>query len=275
MIVSIYPFVRRSSRYISHSDVLHLESIPSRKKSFFQLGGNSLLLIRLHQTYQSIFYQSSNITDLFRRTTIQDHHQLLQSDQIKKDPQWHSLNITQGPASFAQTRLYLDERLRFGNTTQTVAIYHIPIVLDIVQGSISLRRLHRALGAIIKKHEALRTRLVFNENELRQEILEYASTNIISTTVNSEKPLDQILYDEETNETFFDPSEGRVFRCHAIRRSINSNEDLLMPSDVVIFNFHHIAFDGESVDLFCEDLRIAYSTDQSLKPSIFDYIDYS
>ena len=258
-------------------DVLHLDSIRSTTKSFFKLGGHSLLLIRLHQTYQSIFQQSLNIADLFHQTTIQDHLKLLEVHRPIVEPTWHSLNINEGPASFAQTRLYLDERLRFGNRSDTVAIYHIPIVLEIVHGSISLARLHRALQTIVEKHKVLRTRLMFNEeeNDLRQEIIETSPFEFILTTVTSDKQLDQIILDEETNSELFDLSEGRVFRCHAIRRSINSTEDLLMSSDTLIFNFHHVAFDGESTDLFFEDLRTAYSTEKSLQASVFDYIDYS
>ena len=226
-------------------DVLHLDSIRSTKKSFFQLGGNSLLLIRLHQTYQSIFQQSLNIADLFRRTTIKDHLQLIESHRIGKDPRWQSLNVTEGPASFAQTRLYLDERLRFGNGSETVAIYHIPIVLEVVQTPVSISRLERALHQVIVKHKALRTRLLFDENEgeVRQEIVDYSSLKIIVTTVDETNDLNAIVYNEETNTTLLDLSAGRVFRCHAVRRSTSTEDDLLMSSDVLIFNFHHASFD--------------------------------
>ena len=42
------------------------------RKVFFQLTGNSLLLIRVDHICQFLFEQSLNINDLFRRTTILD-----------------------------------------------------------------------------------------------------------------------------------------------------------------------------------------------------------
>ncbi|CAF3887584.1 unnamed protein product [Rotaria sp. Silwood1] len=182
-----------------------------------------------------------------------------------------------GPASFAQTRLYLDERLRFGTSKNSIATYHIPLVYEIIQTSISLKRLEQALMTIIHKHKILRTRLLFDENlgELQQEILDEISPIIIVTEVDNEKDVEKILYDEETNPNLFNLNEGKVFRCHVLRRSTSMDQNLLLISDIIIFNFHHIAFDGASIDIFFEDLQIAYSTDKSLPYCLFDYIDYS
>ncbi|CAF3436816.1 unnamed protein product, partial [Rotaria sp. Silwood2] len=87
--------------------------------------------------------------------------------------------------------------------------------------------------------------------------------------------IEKILYDEETNPNLFDLNEGKVFRCHILRRSTSTDEDVLLISDIIIFSFHHIAFDGASIDIFFEDLQKAYSTDKSLPCPLFDYIDYS
>jgi non-ribosomal peptide synthetase component F len=95
------------------------------------------------------------------------------------------------------------------------------------------------------------------------------------TTLISGEDLEAILFDEQTNGALFDLSKGRVFRCHAIRRKSTKAEDVLEPDDVLIFNFHHAAFDGSSIDIFLRDLRHAYSTNNELKPSALDYIDYS
>ncbi|CAF5021252.1 unnamed protein product, partial [Rotaria sp. Silwood1] len=259
------------------SQILHLTMIPSINMNFFKLGGNSLLLMKLHHAYQTQFHYSVNISDLFRHSTIIDHAQLLQSQQLIIEPQWNSLHINKGPASFAQTRLYLDERLRFGNSKNSIATYHIPLVYEIIQTSISLKRLEQALMKIIHKHKILRTRLLFDENlgELQQEILDEISPIIIVTEVDNEKDVEKILYDEETNPNLFNLNEGKVFRCHVLRRSTSMDQNLLLISDIIIFNFHHIAFDGASIDIFFEDLQIAYSTDKSLPYCLFDYIDYS
>jgi hypothetical protein len=82
--------------------VLHLKSIPSTSISFFKLGGNSLLLMKLHHTYQTQFHQSINISDLFRRATIVHHARLLEAVQMTVEPQWHSFHITKGKSSLYQ-----------------------------------------------------------------------------------------------------------------------------------------------------------------------------
>ena len=79
--------------------VLHLESTPSINVSFFKLGGNSLLLMKLHHAYQTQFHQSINVSDLFRRATIHDHSQLLQTCEIDTHSSWHSFHITKGKSS--------------------------------------------------------------------------------------------------------------------------------------------------------------------------------
>jgi iturin family lipopeptide synthetase A len=77
--------------------VLHLQSIPSTAMSLFKLGGNSLLLMKLHHTYQTQFQQVLDISDLFRRPTIADHAQLLEEQQkMTSVSVWHSLHIIEG-----------------------------------------------------------------------------------------------------------------------------------------------------------------------------------
>jgi aryl carrier-like protein len=78
------------------SQILHLKAIPSITTNFFQLGGNSLLLMKLHHRYQTQFHQSINISNLFRHATISDHAQLLETQQTIIQPEWHSFIINKG-----------------------------------------------------------------------------------------------------------------------------------------------------------------------------------
>jgi hypothetical protein len=81
------------------SQVLHLKSTPPTRITFFKLGGNSLLLMKLQHVYQTQFHQSLNISDLFRRATIVYHAQLLEVQQVTVEPQWQSFHITEGKSS--------------------------------------------------------------------------------------------------------------------------------------------------------------------------------
>ena len=97
------------------------------------------------------------------------------------------------------------------------------MVLEIIHMPISMKRFQRSIDDVVRKHKTLLPRLVFDESEahLRQDILECASWNLIFTTVDNEKELNQILVDAATNVNLFDLSEERVFRCHSIRRSMS------------------------------------------------------
>jgi hypothetical protein len=138
-------------------------------------------------------------------------------------------------------------------------------------------RLESALQTVIYRQKVLRTRLLLDESDhvLRQEVQEFSPFEITLTTIVGRQDLEEILLQEQTDGALFDLSKGRVFRCHAIRRKSTKDEDVLEPDDVLIFNFHHAAFDGSSIDIFLRDLRHAYSTNNELKPSALDYIDYS
>src|SRR4051812_2691641 len=71
----------------------------------------------------------------------------------------------QGIASFEQTRIYLDERVRFGGEHKS-AIYNMIFPFEVVNNScISLTRLRRTLYSIINKHTILRTRIAFDQKE--------------------------------------------------------------------------------------------------------------
>src|SRR5689334_2269792 len=64
-----------------------------------------------------------------------------------------------GIASFAQERIFLDEKLRFSNKH---AIYNELMVLRPVRGSLSIDRLLRACLFVLEKHQVLRTSLILN-----------------------------------------------------------------------------------------------------------------
>ncbi|CAF1435179.1 unnamed protein product, partial [Didymodactylos carnosus] len=83
---------------------LHVDKMLSMKSNFFSLGGNSLLLMKLYNYYQSQFTMKElNISDLFKQSTILEHTQLvLKSIQdmetltVPHADQWKLLNVNNG-----------------------------------------------------------------------------------------------------------------------------------------------------------------------------------
>jgi NRPS condensation-like uncharacterized protein len=61
------------------------------------------------------------------------------------------------------------------------------------------------------------------------------------------------------------------------RSSIINDDAFLLPGDWIIFNFHHAAFDGESEQIFLDDLQEFYTQEQQFQvnneKAALQYID--
>ncbi|CAF4028553.1 unnamed protein product, partial [Adineta steineri] len=189
------------------------------------------------------------------------------------------------PASFAQTRIWLDERIRFDPDKPQIAIYNMPFVYCLQPGNtLSIKQLRHALHLTVNKHPSLHTSLHFDieKNLLMQRVLTHEDKNnnifsIIETTYETDKQLNEILHDEKRNPHLFDLAHGLVFRCHIIYHKQISSDHLLSHKDLLIFNFHHALFDFPSMNIFLHDLNQAYTTGQLLyvDNTLLRYIDYS
>ena len=84
----------------SHTDTQTLPRI-STTTSFFNLGGDSLLLVQIYGHYRSLFnFETERLTmrSFFERNTIAEHAKLLETiiiNDIQSNP-WHTLHIIEG-----------------------------------------------------------------------------------------------------------------------------------------------------------------------------------
>lgn len=133
--------------------------------------------------------------------------------------------------------------------------------------TLSIKQLHYSLQLILRKHQSLRTSLIFDKQSSRllQRIIDNNEKQLftfIENTFNTDEQLTDIIYNERRNSQFFNLAEGLVFRCHLLHYKQISSNDLLTDKDVIIFNFHHALFDFPSMNLFLHDLHQAYMTSQ-------------
>ncbi|CAF4156758.1 unnamed protein product, partial [Adineta steineri] len=202
-----------------------------------------------------------------------------------KATQWYTLHINEGISSFAQERIFLDEKVRFSSD---IAIYNELSTLQVVQGSLSFNRLLQAFRYVLNKHKILRTSLLFNNDNssLKQCITDINKTFTITMnqTFQNDNELRDIIYQTTINPNLFDLSTGHVFHAEILKHqtSLNENEnnnnEFITNSDVLLIAFHHVASDRASFPIFFNDLCSAYNTnaisieddDESLQ-----YIDYS
>jgi NRPS condensation-like uncharacterized protein len=187
------------------------------------------------------------------------------------------------PTSFAQARIWLDERIRFHPDKLMVAIYNMPFIYRLYPGHmLSIKQLHHALQLIVTKHQLLRTSLNFDsaKNILTQRIIDLNDNDnklfaFIESTFETEEQLNNIIHDEKRNSQHFNLAQGLVFRCHIVYYKQISSNDLLSDKDALIFNFHHALFDFPSMNVFLNDLNQAYSIGQLTTDdnTLFRYLD--
>jgi NRPS condensation-like uncharacterized protein len=174
------------------------------------------------------------------------------------------------PASSAQARIWLDERIRFDPDKPLIAIDNMPFLCQLYEKhTLSIKYLRHALQLIVTKHLSLRTSLVFDteSNRLMQRIINSNDNTkqlftFIESTFQTDEQLIDIMYDEKRNSQLFNLAQGLVFRCHLVHHKQISSNDLLTDKDAIIFNFHHALFDFSSMDVFLHDLGQAYTTGQ-------------
>ncbi|CAF3886038.1 unnamed protein product [Adineta steineri] len=189
------------------------------------------------------------------------------------------------PTSFAQARIWLDERIRFDPDKPQIAIYNMPFVYRLQSGhTLSIKQLYHALLLTVNKHSSLHTSLHFDieKNQLMQRVITRKDNYIdmfstIQTIYETDKQLNEILHDERRNPHLFDHVQGLVFRCHIIYYKQISSDNLLSDKDLLIINFHHALFDFPSMGVFLHDLNQAYTTGQLSYDdnTTLRYLDYT
>ncbi|CAF4234467.1 unnamed protein product, partial [Adineta steineri] len=174
--------------------------------------------------------------------------------------------MNEAPASYAQARIWLDERIRFDSKNSQVAIYNMPFLHRLSSGgTLSVSKLRQALQHVLIKHSALRTSLYFdtNKNILMQKIIDHTDNKelftFIESTFETDEDLNIIMHNERGNPNNFNLLIGVVCRCHVVYYKNISQKRIICEKDALIFNFHHALFDFPSMKMFCQDLDQAYT----------------
>ena len=264
--------------------LLEIGRVP-RDVNLYTLGANSLHFMLAANDYHTQLHTENTQLDLstfLRHATIAEHAEILLAEQNQTittvvQPFRH---LTEGPSSFEQEAIWLDEQIRFRSDKDSVAVYHIVLIFRILrkddQSQLDLFRLRSSLQLLVEKHASLRTCLQISDDhqgELHQRTLpsNLIEVPFIESWIDNDDDLTNIITDEETNRSHFDLIQGRVFRAHLIRYRERSGET------IILFNFHHSIFDGTSEALFLKDLHQAYATGKLIDATKkeWSYLDYA
>ncbi|BET55544.1 amino acid adenylation domain-containing protein [Bacillus subtilis] len=211
--------------------------------SFFDLGGNSLLLATLATHLRKEFNTKISMKDLFRLTTVREQAQFI----IDKEKVNLVKELSPLPSqpyynlSSAQTRIYMLERI-----SSSKGSYNIPVPMDIF-GELNLNRVEDTFKKIIERHEILRT---------TYEMVDGKPVQRVHPSVDHFKLNIMHIKQEELNHamtelfTPFDLSEAPLLNVHIL--CINENHHVLL------LNIHHIILDGVSLSVIMKEFLEIY-----------------
>ncbi|MBT2505639.1 amino acid adenylation domain-containing protein, partial [Streptomyces sp. ISL-98] len=227
-------------------ELLGLERVGA-DHSFFELGGDSLLAMRLIVRIRKVLGAEINIRQLFGASSAAGIARLVESDRSavragvvvreRPDPL---------PLSFGQQRMWFLNGLEEAGAG---AAYNVPLALRMT-GVLDAVALEAALGDVADRHETLRTLFPETGGVPRQHILDGPEGRPkLRLREVAEDELPAVL--AEAAETRFD-----------LAHDLPWNTRLLVLSgteSVLLLVAHHIAVDGWSMGVLARDLRTAYA----------------
>lgn len=224
---------------------------------FFQLGGNSLILIRLISRIHKSFGIEINIREAFENRTISEQLELISNAPKVNFDHVPSAKMSDFyPQSDTQKRMFILDQM---NPEMTA--YNVPVVFK-VEGDISIESFEKAFLTIIDRHEALRTSFQLIDGEPIQKIHDTVDFSITDLS-DTEASLDQLMKNFIKS---FDLEAPPLIRVGLKKQQ----------SDIgyLLIDMHHIVADGISYVNIIQEF-IAILDNQQLKPLNIQYKDYA
>ncbi|MFK8103154.1 MAG: non-ribosomal peptide synthase/polyketide synthase, partial [Saprospiraceae bacterium] len=234
-------------------------------QDFFEIGGHSLLAMRVKSAINKVLETEVDIRDLFIHKTIESIAQHIESGvkglvipRITVQERGEKI-----PLSFAQERLWFIHKL--GGSSN----YHMPVVLRL-EGQIDLLALEDSFKEIVNRHEVLRTTFKEEAGIASQVILAPNQWELGYVGQLEETTLEDYIK-EEINRVF-DFSTDHMLRAQLVKCSPTEH--------VLIAVLHHIAADGWSESLLINELIELYAAAKEKRVAVLpelpiQYADYA
>ncbi|HEU4558162.1 MAG TPA: amino acid adenylation domain-containing protein, partial [Longimicrobium sp.] len=234
------------------AEVLRLERV-GVEESFFELGGHSLLAMRVVSRVRELFAVELPLRALFEGPTVAELAGRLADERRRGLPVPPPV-VPAGrtgalPLSFAQERLWFLDRLEPGSAT-----YNIPVALRL-GGTLDEAALERALGEIVRRHEALRTVFAEVDGWPVQVITPFGGFALpveeLSGLGDADREVEVGRRAGEEARRAFDLSAGPLFRAALLRLGAQEH--------VLLLSMHHIVSDGWSMGVLFRELSALYA----------------
>ncbi|MFE7122057.1 condensation domain-containing protein, partial [Streptomyces sp. NPDC057654] len=249
-------------------EVLGLERV-SAEDGFFELGGDSLLAMRLIARVRSVLDVAVSIRELFGAPTVAGVARLIERAQSADGSVLvRQVRPTALPLSFAQQRMWFLNRV--GDDSSAAAAYNLPLALRI-SGEVDVAALEAALGDVADRHESLRTVFPDVDGVPCQQVLEGEDGRPpLVVTEAREEEWEAALAAHAGNG--FDMSVDLPWRVTLLRATPTES--------VLLIVAHHIASDGWSMGVLARDLETAFAARRAgrapdWEPLPVQYADYA
>jgi non-ribosomal peptide synthetase component F/short-subunit dehydrogenase/acyl carrier protein len=256
------------------TEVLHLDEI-SVKDNLFDLGGNSLLITKIHHQLQTRLGMRFPLVEMFNSPSVEKLAANLTFSNETGLPALVKISReTPVPMSYSQQRLWFIDKLGSDG-----ALFAMPLVLRVV-GELNRAALEETINRLVMRHETLRTTFSEREGELLQIIHENAPIQVPCHTVRSlvegmgKEQADTALRKRVMDEIKlpFDLSQGPLIRLSVFE--LGNHEHVL------VFNMHHIISDGWSLGIVAREFVRGYTalisrSSYTPEPLEKQYADYA
>jgi len=255
------------------AELLGVERVGA-EDGFFALGGHSLLATRVTTRVRVAFGVELPLRAVFESPTLSALAAAVDrlSGGASPDAAPPIVPIPRGgdlPASFAQERMWRMNRAQPGSTAYTIgSVYRFT-------GALEVDAFERALGEIVRRHEALRTALPEVDGAPVQRVsppdFHLARHDVSSLPEDDRWRTAERLVSEPFTEPF-DLLAGPLFRAVLVRTGEREHR--------FAFSMHHVVSDGWSLGVFFHELSALYAAylrgqGSPLPPLPVQYADFA
>jgi len=242
---------------------------------FFEIGGHSLLATQVISRVKDVFGVEISIRSIFEEPTVEGltrriEESLRGGNKAETPPPIRVLRDGRLPLSFAQQRLWFIEELEPGN-----AAYNIPGAVRL-EGRLDLQVLESVINEIVRRHEALRTRIEVNAGEPAQVIDKWEPRRLevidLTGLPREEREAEVGRRARDEVRTGFNLKRGPLLRVRVLK--LDEEEHVLL------YTMHHIVSDGWSMGILIKELGTLYQAylaeEESPLPELeIQYADYA
>lgn len=231
-----------------------------RNSGFFELGGDSLIALKIVNTLASEMNISVSISDILVNGSINAVAEICKNRQGTGDDLFCYLKKAKErdayPLSSPQKRMFVMDWYR-----NIGSVYNMNRAF-MVEGPLDIEKAKSIFESIVRRHESLRTTFDFVDDEPVQIIHDDAVLEVEVTDVTEEEVSEKVMAFFRK----FDLKEAPLFRVGILHLNDVKN--------VLIIDMHHIISDGTSTGVIMNEFVALYEG-RELPELPFHYRDYT